>query len=186
MSIKDHEENLEEDIEIENEEEIENPQLLLKKLREKLKVCQEERQNYLTGWQKEKADFINTRKRDDEEKRKFLEFAKEDLILQIIPVVDSFDLSMKNKESWESLPKDWRIGMESIANQLLGILGQNGVTKTSPLGELFDPNLHDAVQMVPVGEKKQDHTIVDVLQAGFSINNKIIRPAKVRVGEYHE
>ncbi len=156
----------------------------IKKLREKLKTAEKDRLEYLTNWQKDKADFVNARKRDEEQKMEMLKYAKNDLITQILPVIDTFDLAMKNTAAWELLPKEWRMGMESIAKQLLGVLEQNGVSKINPMGEPFDPSLHDAVTTVPVTEEDKDHTVTEVLQTGFSLNGKVLRPAKVSVGEF--
>ncbi len=156
----------------------------IKKLREKLKLAEAGKLENLTNWQKDKADFVNARKRDEERAQEVLKFAKADLITQILPVLDTFDLAMRNKESWEALPKDWRMGMESIQNQLLGVLTQNGVTKIEGVGEAFDPNVHEAIDSVPVDAQEKDHTVVEVLQPGFSLHSKVLRPAKVRVGQF--
>jgi molecular chaperone GrpE len=165
-------------------EETSNPQAVIKKLREKLKIAVEEKQKYLENWQRDKADFVNARKRDEDDRVQIIKFAKEDAISELIPVVDAFDLAMGQKEAWEALPKDWRTGMESISSQIGAILTQNGVLKIYPIGEPFDPKNHEAIATVTVDKKEQDHTVIDVLQSGFSIHGKVIRPAKVRVGEY--
>lgn len=156
----------------------------IKKLREKLRQAEIGKLENLTNWQKDKADFVNARKRDEERAQEVLKFAKADLISQILPVLDTFDLAMRNKQSWEALPKDWRMGMESIQNQLLGVLVQNGVAKIEGVGEAFDPNVHEAIDSVPVETAEKDHTIIEVLQPGFSLSGKVLRPAKVRVGQF--
>jgi len=163
-----------------------NPQVALKKLREKLKISEAEKLEYLTGWQRSKANFINMRKRDEEMKGEFMKFAKEGIIVDLLPVLDSFDLAFKNKAVWESLPEDWRKGMESIYTQLQNILSSHGVTKLDLIGMPFDPRFGDAVSMQPVTDKSADHTVMDVLQTGYTLNDKPIRIAKVVVGEYHE
>ena len=71
----------------------------IKKLREKLKTTEKERMEYLTGWQRAKADLINARKRDEEDRKEFIKFANERLIEGIIPVLESFEMAMGNKES---------------------------------------------------------------------------------------
>lgn len=76
---------------------------VVKKLREKLKTAVEEKQTYLDGWQRDKAEFMNARKRDEEAKQDFLKFAKLNVIEDILPVIDSFDMAMANKASWESV-----------------------------------------------------------------------------------
>ena len=92
----------------------ENAAAMIKKLREKLKKAESEKQEYLTGWQRDKAEFINARKRDQEDKQSFIKFANENLVSELIPVMESFDMAMGNKEAWETVDKNWRIGVEYI------------------------------------------------------------------------
>jgi molecular chaperone GrpE len=154
----------------------------IKKLRENLKKAEAEAKEYLLGWQRAKADFINIRKRDEEAKQEFVKFSKEEIVSDLIPVLDSFDLAFRNKESWEMLPKDWRTGMESIYNQLLSALSSHGVQKIIPTGEKFDPKLHEAVEMVPVSDDEEDGKILEVTQPGYSLVGKEVRSPKVKVG----
>ena len=72
----------------------------LKKLREELKKCQQEKQDYLLGWQKERADAINRRKKDEEERKDFIKFSNEGLITELTTTLDTFDMAMGNKETW--------------------------------------------------------------------------------------
>lgn len=156
---------------------------VVKKLREKLKTAVEEKQTYLDGWQRDKAEFMNARKRDEEAKQDFLKFAKLNVIEDILPVIDSFDMAMANKASWESVSAEWRVGMEGIYNQFIGILTKQGVTAFGAKGDAFDPNLHQSVSMVATEDKTQDHTIAEVLQKGYRLSGKVIRPAMVQVYE---
>lgn len=156
---------------------------VVKKLREKLKTVVEEKQTYLDGWQRDKAEFMNARKRDEEAKQDFLKFAKLNVIEDILPVLDSFDMAMANKTSWESISAEWRSGVEGIYNQLLGVLTKQGVTSFGATGDVFDPNLHQSVSMVPTEEKAKDHTVALVLQKGYLLGGKVIRPAMVQVFE---
>lgn len=178
------------DVEIDRDENLddsviaeENQLETIRKLREKLKACDKERMEYLTGWQKAKADFINIRKRDEEAKGEFLKFAKEDIIREILPVLDSFENAFRDKTAWQSVPKEWRSGMESIHNQLLGILGQHGVKKNDVLNKQFDPETAEAIGTIIVDDKGKDHLVLDVLQSAYSLNGKIIRVARVKIGE---
>lgn len=164
----------------------ESLQETVKKLRVKLKSVEAEKQEYLIGWQRTKADFINLRKKDEEMKEDFMKFAKEGIVLDLIPVLDSFDYAFKNKEAWESLPKEWRAGMESIYTQLMGVLTANGVAKLKLVGTGFDPKHAEAVGVVPTKEKSEDHTVLEELQAGYTLYGKVVRIARVKIGEYHE
>ncbi len=181
------EERDESDIELEDsidEDGAEDQSALVKKLRAKLKEAEAKASEYLTGWQKERAESVNLRKRLEEEKKEFAKFAKEDIATELIPVLDSFEGAFKNKEAWEKVDKNWRIGVEYIHNQLVGILNSHGVSVVSPLGEKFDPERDEAIETVLVEDKSKDHIVVEVMNVGYKFHNKIIRAPKVKVGEY--
>jgi molecular chaperone GrpE len=161
-----------------------DPIALVKKLRQKIKDLEEKSQEYLTGWQRERADSINLKKRLEEEKKEFAKFAKEDISTELISVLDSFESAFKNKEAWEKVDKNWRVGVEYIHTQLINVLGNHGVSIISPLGEKFDPQRDDAVESVPVENEKDDGKIIEVLNNGYKFHGKIIRAPKVKVGEY--
>jgi molecular chaperone GrpE len=158
----------------------------ISKLKEKIKELEEKCSEYLLGWQKDKADFINLRRKDEEAKKGIVEFAKTNLITEILPVLDSFEMAMKNKEVWEKVDANWRVGVEYINTQLLGILESNGLKKINPLGEVFDPQRDEAMEMIEVKETEKDHKILEVIQSGYKIGDIIIRPAKVKVGEFKQ
>ena len=118
----------------------------VKELRTKLKDAEAKAQEYLTGWQRAKADLINARKRDEEDKKDLVKFANESLIAELLPVLESFDMAMGDKEEWEKIDKNWRIGVEYIASQLKKTLADNGLGEIDPLGEPTDPNRDEAVK----------------------------------------
>jgi len=169
-----------------NEEEGEecNPAALTKRLRQRIKELKEKNQEYLTGWQKERADGVNLRKRLEEEKREFAKFAKEDISTELISVLDSFESAFKNKEAWEKVDENWRRGVEYIHTQLINVLSNHGVSVVSPLGEKFDPQRDEAIENVLVENKEDDHKIIEVISVGYRLQNKIIRAPKVKIGEY--
>ncbi len=163
----------------------ENASEIIKKLREKNKKLETEKQDYLTGWQKDKAEFINARKRDEEDRKKFISFANENLIFELIPVLESFDIAIHhNKEEWEKADKNWRTGMEGIFMQLKKALADNGLKEINPIGEKYDHTLHEAISCDQVTDKNQDQMITKVMQKGYSLNGKDIRVPKVIVGEF--
>ncbi len=162
----------------------ENMAETIKKLRAKLKKSQADAQEYLTGWQRAKADFVNARKRDEEERKEFIKFSNERLIESLIPVLESFDLAMNNKEAWEKADKNWRIGVEYIASQLKRTLADAGLEEINPVGTKFDPARDEAAEYVPVSKEAEDHIIMQVIQKGYSLNKKSMRPPKVKVGEF--
>ncbi len=159
---------------------------VIKKLREKLKKIEAEKQEYLTGWQTAKADLINARKRDEAERKEFIKYSNERLVEELIPVMNSFDMAMGNKEAWEKAEKNWRTGVEYIYSQLLKVLVDFGVKEENPIDVKFDHSLHEAVSYEPTNDKKLDNMIIQVLNKGFSLNGKVLRAPKVKVGEYKE
>ncbi len=170
--------------EVNEEGEEQNPSVLIKKLRERLKKSEEKAQEYLTGWQKERADIVNARKRDAEEKKEFAKYAKEDIATELIPVLDSFESAFKNKEAWEKVDKNWRVGVEYIHSQLINVLANHGVSVVSPVGEKFDPQRDEALETVETEKQEEDHKIVEVVSVGYKLGERIIRAPKVKVAEY--
>jgi len=154
----------------------------VKKLRTELKACQEERLEYLTGWQRARADLINERaafqKRDAEKQDAFLERILND----ILPVLDSFDMAFAHKEAWEKVDENWRKGIEHIYQHLLSVLEGYGVRPFMPIGEIFNPNEHESIDTELVDEKKKDGIILEVRGRGYRRGTSILRPAKVVVG----
>lgn len=162
----------------------ENMAEMIKKLRERLKKAESEKQEYLTGWQRAKADMVNARTRDEEERKAYIKFSNAGLIEDLIPVLDSFDMAMGNKEAWEKADKNWRIGVEYIYNQLIKVLLDYGVKEINPINEKYDHAQHEAISHEPVTDEKLDHVIVGVIQKGYSLNGKILKVPKVKVGEF--
>lgn len=158
----------------------------VKKLRDKLKKCVEEKQEYLDGWQRSKADFVNARKKEEELRAELVVFAKEGLILDLLTSIDNFDMAFANKEVWESVDKNWRIGIEHIHAQLLKSLKEHGLEQFDPTSEKFDPLRHDSVETVVIDKESDDHKIVEVMQKGYILGGKVIRPAKVKVGQFNK
>lgn len=162
----------------------ENALEAVKKLREKLKNSEKERMEYLTGWQRAKADLVNARKRDEADRQEFMKFANERLIDGLLPVLESFDMAIGNKEAWEKVDKNWRVGVEYIYTQLKKVLADSGLVEINPLGEKFDINRDEATEYVPVETEADDHKVVAVLQKGYTLNGRPMRPPKVKVGEF--
>ncbi|MEI8130178.1 MAG: nucleotide exchange factor GrpE [bacterium] len=154
----------------------------IKKLRADLKTAQTEKADYLTNWQKERADFINYKKGEDERKKQTLDFAREQFTEELLPVLDAYDMAFANKEAWEKVDKSWRMGVEYIQQQLVKVLLDNGVTEIAPKeGDLADSNIHDLIDTVPTNEVAKEHTVAAVMQKGYKMRDRVIRPARVKV-----
>ena len=158
----------------------------LKKLREDLKVCKKEKEEYLIGWQKERADFANYRKREDDRKAMFSEAIRERILTRFLTVLDSFNMAFTNKEAWEKVDENWRRGVEYIYSQFLAIFEEYGVKEIGAVGENFDTNIHQSMELVPTEKKELGHTVSNVIQKGYKLGERVIRAARVNVYEYKE
>ena len=157
----------------------------IKKLREDLKAATAEKTDYLTNWQKERADFVNYKKGEDERKKQTLDFAREQFTEELIPVLDAYDMAFSNKEAWEKVEKNWRMGVEYIHQQLIKVLADNGVSEIAPSeGEALDSNLHEAVDTIPTEEESKDGRVCQIMQKGYKMKERVVRPARVKVWEF--
>jgi len=173
-------ENIEEEIQ-DTEEFVENK---IKKIKESLKKCESEKKEYLDGWQRSKAELINFKKEIESSKKGLILFANENLISEIIPVLDSFDMAFKNKEHLEKVDETWKKGMEYIYTQLITILKSSGLEIIDPLGQKFNPTLHHLEGTIDTNENKEDDIVLEVLRRGYNLNGKNIRPANVKIGRF--
>ena len=172
------------DIEYESLEDTPEYAKKLKKLKKELEACRKEKGEYLEGWQRSKADFVNAKRNFEDDKTRLRSLAKEDLINDLFPVIDSFDMAFKDKEAWEKVDQVWRTGVEYIYNHLMETLKNHGLEPYEDLGKPFDPNRHVSAEVVEANKKGDDGKITDVIQKGFMLNNHIVRPARVKVAEY--
>lgn len=156
----------------------------IKKLKEKLDKCISENKENLLGWQRARADFINAKKENEVKIKESFDFARIKLIEEILPVLDSFDMAFGNKETWESAPKNWRIGVEYIYSQILTILENNGLKKIDKTNLKFDPNIHIPIDTIDTNKETQDDIVIDIVQNGYEVKGKVLRPAKVKIGKY--
>lgn len=154
----------------------------LKKLREELRQCQSDKQEYLAMSQRLKADYLNLRREAEMSRGEIVKFANEGLLRELIDLADSFELAFANREQWEAVDENWRRGVEYIYTKLLNILTQSGLTEISALHENFDPVRHHALELVETDKPKEVNCVIKVVQKGYSLHNKIIRPAQVKVG----
>lgn len=154
-------------------------------LRAKLKACEAEKMEYLSGWQRAKADLVNASRRHEDERKRFVAMGEENVIAEVVPALDGFDMAMANKEAWEKVDPAWRSGIEYIRTQMLAALSNFGIESIRPLGEQFDPAKHHSIETVATDDAGKDNTVVEVVQAGYVRNGSVIRPATVKVAHIH-
>ncbi|HEY4524708.1 MAG TPA: nucleotide exchange factor GrpE [Candidatus Paceibacterota bacterium] len=162
---------------------VETTEAKLKKLREELKQCQTEKQDYLAMAQRLKADYLNLQRDAASAKDELIKFATEPLLRQILELADSFELAFSNHAAWQSVDANWRTGVEYIYAKLQNILEQSGLKEILASDELFDPLKHHALELIETKDRTKVNRIIEVVQKGYTLYGKIIRPAQVRVGK---
>jgi molecular chaperone GrpE len=139
--------------------------------------------NELTiGWQRTQADFDNFRKRSEESKKSLMDYANEDLISDILPILDNFQRSAQHIPE-ELKQNNWALGMQFIEKQLENVLLNHGLTKikVEPKNQ-FDPNFHEAI-ICDKCDGFKPNQITEVVENGYMLNEKVIRSAKVKVAK---
>ena len=159
---------------------------LKEKFEDKIERLEKERDEYLRGWQRVQADYKNREKEIEEYKKSIIKFANSDLVKDLLPVMDGYDMARSNKSQWENVDSNWRVGIEYLFSQLSKVLESNGVEVFGNEGEAYNPNLHEAIEMIDLKdeEKDKDDKIISIIQKGYKIGEKILRPARVRVGKF--
>ena len=132
-----------------------------------------------------KADFINNQKENTEKKKLVSNLAKEEILEEILPVIDSFEMAFANKEEWQKTDKNWRVGVEYIYTQLQNILKNHGLTEIKNNDKIFNPEIHSALDTVETKDEKENGEIEQILQKGYELNGKIIRLIKVRIKKFN-
>lgn len=169
-----------EDIDFEPEDELGSVgaiQSKLKKLKEELEKAKQERQEYLDGWQRCKADSINAKKDIEARAARTGENLREALVHDIIPALDSFDMAA-GSEAWNTVSDGWKSGMEMVRDQLIEALRRHGIERYGKVGEMIDHALHEVVQETDEVAGKSGE-IVKVLRYGYRAGERVLRPAQV-------
>lgn len=164
-----------------NEDGEEDLRKTLKKIRADLKQARKEKEEYLTGWQKERAGFLNYRKEEEERNTNFKNIVQERILERFLSIMDSFDMAFANKEAWEKVDANWRTGVEYIYAQMNSVFEEYGINAIGKMGEKFNPEFHESIEIVETDENEKDGTIAFVLQKGYKTKNKVLRPARVNV-----
>jgi molecular chaperone GrpE len=142
-------------------------------LAEELEETRRERDEYLNALRRLKAEFENSRKRQDRERSRLLETASERLVVELLPVLDNLDRALEAEG-------DIREGVRATREQLADAVGKEGLLPVASDGQPFDPNVHEAVMGQP-SDEHEEGTILQTFQRGYLLNGKPIRAAKVVV-----
>jgi molecular chaperone GrpE len=146
------------------------------KLRKELENARKEKQEYLDGWQRAKADYVNALKRFDDEKKSAAAMGMVKAASGFIGVLDT----LNRAEASGEIPDSFK----AVAKQLHDAANSLGLKQFGEKGEAFDPSLHEALGQDPVSSIDEDDHVTAVLEQGWKAGDAVIRPAKVRVGSY--
>jgi len=145
------------------------------------KEIEKEMQEYLEGWKRIKADFENYKKEEKKRLEEFAIFVKAGFILQILPILDSFDEALKQVPTKEK-ESNWTKGILKIKEQIEELLKREEIKPIKAKGEEFNPFYHEAIGEA-IGKKSDKDKVIKVIQKGYTMGERVIRPSKVYVGK---
>ena len=147
-------------------------------LRKKLEEAEAKTSEYKDSWLRSQAEFQNYRKRLERDNEMMYISMKGDIIKKVLPVLDDLERALQNRSADDS----WASGIELVARKFQNILESEGVKKIEAVGTEFDPNFHEAISHEPANGVQSGH-VIGVVQNGYMIGERVIRPALVRVAQ---
>lgn len=145
---------------------------------QQLKDAESKVVEYKDGWARTQADFQNFRKRVDRDNDSFRAATKGDIIKKVLPVLDDLERALQNRPADDA----WASGIELVVRKFQNILEMEGVKKIEAKGLVFDPNFHEAISH-ELSDEVESGYVIDVVQNGYVIGERVIRPALVRVAQ---
>jgi molecular chaperone GrpE len=147
-------------------------------LKSQLAEAESKASEYKDGWARSQAEFQNYKKRIERDNELTYASMKGDIIKKILPALDDLERALQNRPADDA----WAGGIELIVRKLQNILESEGVKRIEAKGAAFDPNFHEAITHEPSEEVKSEH-VIDVVQNGYMLGERVIRPALVRVAQ---
>jgi len=129
---------------------------------------------------RKQAEFDNYKKRVERERSEYVQFASSELMRELLNAMDSFDLAVHNASSDSGASENMLRGLDLIYKQFQDTLSRFGLKAIEARGQVFDPNMHQAVSTIPTDEVAEN-TVVDELRKGYTLNGRLLRPAMVTV-----
>ena len=180
QEVKEDVELLEETKELENDTKL-NKEML--KLEEEITTLTENNKKLETQVKLSQAELINYRRRKDEEVANSLKYANQDLITEILPVIDNFERALNsNKDNLSEELKKYFVGFNMMYENLKMILKNYGVEEINNVGGIFNPNEEQAL-LTDSDPTKEDDVVLEVLQKGYKLKDRVIRPASVKINQ---
>ncbi len=166
-------------IEAADQPEAENqPQVDVDALKRQLEDAENKLAESVEGWQRAQADFQNYRKRVERDNELMYASMKSDIVKKMLPVLDDLERALQNRPADDA----WASGIELIARKLQNILDVEGVKRIEAKGLEFDPKFHEAISHEP-NDEVESHHVIEVVQNGYMLGDRVIRPALVRVAQ---
>ena len=138
-------------------------------MEEEIEKIIKERDEYLNGWKRAKADFLNYKKDEDQRMQRVAEYARQELLLKVFPILDNLERAAKEIEDK---------GIAQILTQWKEFLKNQGVEEMRTVGQPFDPAMHEAIEEV---DGENSGMVAEEVEKGYMVNGKLLRPAKVKV-----
>ena len=149
-------------------------------MEKEIEKIKQECEEYLAGWKRAKADFLNYKKEEAERMQEMALYLKASFLINMLPIVDNLERAEREvagDEKDSTLAK----GLLQIVSQCREFLKKQGITAIETVGKPFDPSLHEAVEEADSKTGEVEDTIVEVLEKGYMMDGKVLRPAKVKV-----
>jgi len=146
-------------------------------LRQALAEEQAKAEANLAGWQRAQADFMNFKRRGEQEREEYTRFANANLMLELLPILDDLERALEHVPA-KLASTAWVDGVKLIYRKFRASLESQGLTQIEALGKPFDPNLHEAVRQ----DKGEEGIIIEEIRKGYQLHDRVIRPTMVVVG----
>ena len=159
-------------------QEVEQLSAELDVLKKKLEEAESKTSEYKDSWLRSQAEFQNYRKRLERDNEMMYTSMKGDIFKKVLPVLDDLERALQNRSADDA----WASGIELVVRKFQNILESEGLKKIEALGVEFDPNFHEAISHEPANGAKSGH-VIGVVQNGYMIGERVIRPALVRVAQ---
>ncbi|UCF28803.1 MAG: nucleotide exchange factor GrpE [Chloroflexota bacterium] len=176
---EEEEQVLEQDEELEVSEELEVDEVEL--LKEEIESLQHQSEEYLDGWQRERAEFANFKKRTDRERQQLQHSISGNIIRKYLEILDDLERALQNKPT-DDEGASWAEGIELVYRKFLTALEAEGVVPMEVANQQFDPNLHEAISQEP-NDDYESGQVIEVVRNGYMIGDRVLRPATVRVAQ---
>ncbi len=156
----------------------EQPNAEVEALKSQLAEAESRAAEYKDGWARSQAEFQNYKKRIERDNELTYASMKGDIVKKVLPVLDDLELALQNRPADDA----WANGIELIVRKLQNMLESEGVKRIEAKGAAFDPNFHEAITHEPSAEVESEH-VIDVVRNGYTLGERVIRPASVRVAQ---